>query len=644
MRLVSAVDAVGDLSELRLGLEVVLKPGWKTYWRSPGDGGLPPNFDWGGSRNLGEAVVGWPAPERFEILGIDSVGYETAVTFPIRIALKKPGEPLVANLSIDFLTCETLCVPQRADLTLELPAGVSGPSEEAFSLSQAQGKVPGPTMPGFSVAKAEIVAGEGARWWLKLVTSAALANADAFVESPDSAFVFGRPERLGPTVMRLPVLYANSDPASLVSQPLTVTLTDGGRAVEDNVIVAPASRTSSDGLAWLLILATAFAGGLILNLMPCVLPVLSIKLSSVIRHGGGDLSGARASFLATVAGIVTSFGLLAAAVIGLKAAGIAVGWGMQFQAPTFIILMAMVSVLFAANLWGIFEVPLPAAVGRLGTGQAGAFFTGFFATLMATPCSAPFVGTALAFALSQGWVETLSIFLAMGLGLSVPYLAIAVRPQLATALPKPGRWMIWVRAVLGIALAATAVWLGSILWALAGQTATLGLAIVAGALLVWLALPARRLRMPVAGVLIAASLALPSILPLQSPAAKSKAAAENAVWMTFSQDYLADLVANGRTVLVDVTADWCITCQANKAAVLDRGEVMKMLQNDVVGLRADWTKPDPAIQAYLASFGRYGIPFNAVYGPGAPGGIALPEILTERAVLEAFEQAAAEQQ
>jgi suppressor for copper-sensitivity B len=284
---------------------------------------------------------------------------------------------------------------------------------------------------------------------------------------------------------------------------------------------------------------------------------------------------------------------------------------------------------------------LPAALGRLGAGQAGSFVTGFFATLLATPCSAPFVGTAVAFALSQGSVETVVIFLAMGLGLAAPYLLVAARPQLATALPKPGRWMIWVRAVLGVALAATAVWLGSILWALAGQTAALGLAIVAGALLIWLAVPAGRLRLPVAGVLVAASLVLPPILAHQSPAAKNKAAVENAVWMTFSQDYLADLVANGRTVMVDVTADWCITCKANKAAVLDRGEVMKMLENDVAALRADWTKPDPAIQAYLASFERYGIPFNAVYGPGAPGGIALPEILTESAVLEAFEQAAA---
>ena len=644
VRLVSAVDAVGDLSELRLGLEVVLKPGWKTYWRSPGDGGLPPSLDWEGSENVADTEIQFPAPKRFAILGIDSVGYENAVIYPIRLTPGKPGEPVVADLSLDFLTCKEICIPQQANVSMTLPSGTAEPSEQAFSLNQAYGKVPAPSMPGFDVAKAEIAAGAGARWWLQLTTTTALTAPDAFVESPDPAFSFGPPQRLGPTLLRLPVLYAGTDPSALVSNALTVTLTDGDQAIEDEVIVTGSAIAPIDLWAWAVILVTAFAGGLILNLMPCVLPVLSIKLMSVVRYGGGSADSARTSFLATAAGILFSFAALAGAAIVLKSAGVAVGWGIQFQEPVFIVFMAMVCTLFAANLWGIFEMPLPAALGRLGAGQAGSFVTGFFATLLATPCSAPFVGTAVAFALSQGWVETAVIFLAMGLGLATPYLIVAARPQLATALPKPGRWMIWVRAVLGFALAATAIWLGSILWSLAGQTAALGLAVVAGGLLIWLAVPVGRLRMPVAGVLIAASLALPSILALQAPAGNGKAAVENAVWMTFSQDYLADLVANGRTVMVDVTADWCITCKANKAAVLNRGEVMRMLENDVAALRADWTKPDPAIQAYLASFGRYGIPFNAVYGPGAPGGIALPEILTESAVLEAFEQAAADRQ
>lgn len=644
VRLISTVSAVGAMEEVRLGLEIVLQPGWKTYWRSPGDGGLPPSLDWTQSDNVAGAEIRWPAPRRFEILGIDSIGYENAVIFPIDIALARPGEPLTARFMVDYLTCKDICVPHRADLTLHLPAGEPAPSAEAFAINQARGQVPGPSMPGFSVASARMVAGDGGNWWLHLETAGALADPDAFVEVADPAIGFGAPERLGPALLRVPVLYGVTEPASLASQMVTVTLTDRDRAVEQRVAVEMAAPAAAGWGVWLTILATAFLGGLILNLMPCVLPVLSIKLLSVLRHGGGPGSAARASFLATSAGIVVSFAALAGAAIGLKAAGIAVGWGIQFQEPAFIIFMAMVCTLFAANLWGLFEVPMPAAIGRLGTGHAGSFATGFFATLLATPCSAPFVGTAVAFALSQGSAETMAIFLAMGLGLAAPYLAVAIRPQMVTALPKPGRWMIWVRAVLGLALAGTAVWLGTILWSLAGAPATIGLGVLAAALLLWLALPAAALRLPVAAALVLAGLAVPSVLSLSGRQGPAPGEWQSTVWRPFSQAYLADLVASGRTVMVDVTADWCITCKANKAAVLDRGEVARLLGAEVTALQADWTRPDPSIQAYLASFGRYGIPFNAVYGPGAPEGIPLPEILTESAVLAAVEKASAKRQ
>ena len=318
--------------------------------------------------------------------------------------------------------------------------------------------------------------------------------------------------------------------------------------------------------------------------------------------------------------------------------GVAVGWGMQFQEPLFIAFMALICVLFAGNLWGLFEVPMPAAFGRLGEGQAGAFATGLFATLLATPCSAPFVGTAVAFALGHGWMETLAVFLAMGLGLALPYLAIAIRPRIATALPKPGRWMLWLRGVLGFALIATAVWLGSVLLALAGEIPVVALAALSAVMLLWLWQARAAWRLPGAIVFVLLGVALPAALPSPNPAARSQALA--GVWQPFSQDRLATLVADGKTVLVDVTADWCITCQANKAAVLNRGEVAAHLTGgDVVALQADWTRPDPAIQTYLASFGRYGIPFNAVYGPKAPSGIPLPELLTEGMVLSAFEAA-----
>jgi len=646
-RLIAATTAVGNLGELRLGLEIALAPKWKTYWRSPGEGGLPPRLGWDGSENLVAAEIAWPAPTRFQILGTDSIGYEKHVIYPLTVLPARPGEPVQARLTLDYLTCEEICVPQHAVLSFTLPAGSAEPSIHAFAIDKARGRVPSTDIPSGRLVAAHLALGTEQRWWLDLESQVPLTKPDAFIEDTNRSFAFGAPQQLGPTRLRLPVLYAETSPEAMVGERLIVTLTDGPRAFEQSLAVAPAAVSGGVGLgAWLAILATALAGGLILNLMPCVLPVLSIKLMGALRHGGGDRGRARASFLATAAGILVSFGALAVGAIALKVGGVAVGWGIQFQEPLFIAFMTLVCVLFAANLWGWFEIPLPAIFsrtteGRLNEGWTDSFATGMVATLLATPCSAPFVGTAVAFGLGRGWVETLAIFLTMGMGLALPYLAVAVWPTLATSLPKPGRWMIWLRAVLGVALAATAAWLLSVLLSLSGLWVASALATVSLALLAWLRQSREGWRLPGAAAVIAAGLALPAALPNAAPSAGGDDALAG-VWQPFSQARLAEEVAAGNLVLVDVTADWCITCQANKAAVLNRGEVGQRLAGNVVALKADWTRPDPAIQAYLASFDRFGIPFNAVYGPGAPAGLALPELLTQGAVLTALDRAASQ--
>jgi len=346
----------------------------------------------------------------------------------------------------------------------------------------------------------------------------------------------------------------------------------------------------------------ALLGGLILNLMPCVLPVLSIKILGALSHGGAERGHVRAAFLASAGGIVVSFLALAGAAVAVKSAGAAVGWGIQFQQPVFLAVMIALLLLFATNLWGLFEIRLPSALMSVGASGAahhtllGHFLSGAFATLLATPCSAPFLGTAVGFALARGPAEITAIFAALGLGMALPYLAVAAWPGLATRLPKPGAWMLTVKKAMGAALAATALWLASIL---ATQTGFLGAA---------------------------------------TEAAAGKA---DIAWAAFDEAAIARNVAEGKVVFVDVTADWCITCKVNKAAVVERGAVAQLLSSgSVVAMRADWTKPDDAIARYLAGFDRYGIPFNAVYGPGAPQGVALSELLTEAEVLAALEKAA----
>ena len=434
---------------------------------------------------------------------------------------------------------------------------------------------------------------------------------------------------------------------------MTLTLSDGARALEQRTTIAQGASALEEepGPSLLAMLGVALIGGLILNLMPCVLPVLSLKFISVVSQGGRAPAAVRAGFLATAAGIVVSFLVIAGALIAVKAAGHSIGWGIQFQEPAFIAAMAVLVTVFACHLAGLFEVPLPrfianAASSRTGPDEslAGHFVTGAFATLLATPCSAPFLGTAVGFALAGDVGAMLGIFLALGVGLALPYLLIAAFPQLAAKMPRPGKWMLRLKQFMAIPLAATALWLVTILAAQVGIVAGVAVALLLVAVTLLLygreRLPeARRgLVFPVVAILALATILLPDVIVAQVK--KRGAEANGAIaWTSFDRDRIRSLVSQGKTVFVDVTADWCLTCQANKRFVLSKTDLARRLNSQTVSMQADWTRPDPAIATYLASYGRYGIPFNIVYGPGAPGGVVLPELLTTGDVGAALDKA-----
>lgn len=673
VRLVAAVGAVGEAREVPLGLHFKMAKGWKIYWRSPGDAGYPPRPDWSGATNLKAATVAWPAPERFSVLGFETLGYRDEVVLPIKAQLAEPGKAIEIKARVDFLTCDEICIPYSVPLALALPAGPAGPSAHAHLINRHAARVPGDgRLAGIEIASARFIPPASGTDKGTLIVEArsvlgAFARPDAFVEGP--------PELL----LNRPVVALGADRQGarfeiaaegfkdlkqpLAGLPLTVTLADGERAAEvklaATVGTAPAAaQPAASGAAPSLALALALAvlGGLILNLMPCVLPVLSLKLLGLASHGGAKARVVRLSFVASAAGIVSAFLALAAALIALKASGAAIGWGIQFQQPWFLAAMTVLVVLFACNLWGFFEIALPRAIADLGEhaghvrGLGGHFLTGAFATLLATPCSAPFLGTAVGFALARGPAEIAAVFAALGLGLALPYLAVALFPGLATRLPRPGRWMIRMKQVLGVALAATGVWLVSILLVQAGAAAALAVAVAVVAIALALYLRHRlpeRLGRGAFGAVFALALAAmvaPGLLvpaPATLPPASS-AGGKTAVdfWQPFARERIAGLVAAGEIVFVDVTAEWCLTCKANKALVLTKGEVLKRLTGKgVVPMQADWTRPDPKIASYLAEFGRYGIPFNVVYGPGAPAGIPLPELLTSAEVLAALDRA-----
>lgn len=658
-RLVSAVSGVGDLAVVPLGLELELKPGWKTYWRSPGDAGLPPQIDWAGSENLKEASLAYPAPHRFALFGLQSFGYNDHVTFPIRAALDAPDRALDLKAKVNVLVCEEICVPQMLDLSLAVPAGAASPGAEAQLIARFQSAVPGDgRAAGLAIENVTEVTRDGKPALVVAATARepfAAPDAIAEVEPP---LALGQPEvQLGEAGRRalitLPLAGELPVGQALAGRAVTVTLVDGERAAEHTTTILAAAPASGAPLAPLFaMLGFALAGGLILNFMPCVLPVLSLKLLSVVGQGGAAPAKVRGGFLATAAGIVLSFLLLAGSLIALKAAGHTIGWGIQFQEPVFVATMIVVVTLFACNLWGFFEVPLPrfiaAGASRMGGGPddsfAGHFLTGALATLLATPCSAPFLGTAVGFALASGTATILAIFLALGVGLALPYLAIAAAPHLATAMPRPGRWMVTLRRLLGFTLAATAVWL---LTVMAVQT-DIGLAALVGILaLALIGVTAWQHVHPVTAgrwaptavvVLSLVAILVPATVARQGSALRPDAAGA-IEWVVFDRDRVRGLVAQGNTVFVDVTADWCLTCQANKKLVVTRSPVVERL-GSVVAMRADWTLPDEAVSRFLASYGRYGIPFNIVYGPGAPGGIVLPEVLSTAGVMSALDRAA----
>lgn len=657
VRLISGASRVGETGSLPLGLQFRMTDGWKVYWRSAGDAGFPPEIKWDGSENFKSAQFAWPVPKRFSLFGLETFGYSGEMVYPISVKVEDPSKPLTVQADMTALVCEEICVPIDAKFTLTLPAGDGGPTAFTQLINRFQAKVPA-ARTGVDLRIHDVTAVGSPKPHSLAVTlksDSPITGPDAIPEGP-AGFSFGKPEIVysdGGKQAVLTIPAGVPKDKTLVGETFTVTAMDGERFLERSMVAkSGAAGGGVSGSALLSILGLAFLGGLILNLMPCVLPVLSIKLMSVVGYGGAEAAAIRRGFLASALGIVFSFMLLAGAAIAFKLAGHSVGWGVQFQQPVFLVLMAALVMGFAANLWGWFEIPLPRFIADAGAAQgpesksiAGHFATGMFATLLATPCSAPFLGTAVGFALSRGPGEILSVFAVMGVGLATPYLLVAAVPGLASKMPKPGAWMVTVKRVLSLALVATGIWLLSVLGAQTGLYESVmvgGLIFAAIALVVAMKLGLKDLMAgwsKAAPLIVLAPIVAAVLLvsgAVNTSNAKVDTVASDIVWAAFDQGKIDQLTAAGNTVLVDVTADWCLTCKVNKSLVFDNGKVSDLLASGgITGMQADWTNPDEDISRYLASFGRYGIPFNVVYGPSARSGIPLPELLTESAVLEA---------
>ena len=634
----------GDFSnpaQSRLLLEVELESGWKSYWRSPGQGGIAPQILWQHEAPT-QVQWHWPTPKRFEVAGLSTQGYQGDVRFPMTLNASK-GSTLSGILRLS--TCSNVCI--LTDFPFQLVLADAAPGGFDFAYAQAMS-----TLPQAMASDIKLTAGYGANE-LQLVAERPQGwQQPAIFLDGQAEAEFGEPklqvegQRL---VARIPVSDGwQGDAPDLTGRLQGLLLVDGEQAWQgETSINAPlalpaAGPDSGHSLLWLI--GTALLGGLILNLMPCVLPVLALKLGSILQLETRARRPIRLQFLAASAGILVSFWALALMSTLLRATQGAVGWGIQFQSVWFIGFMVMVTLLFCANLLGLFEFRLPSRLStRLATtgdnSLGGHFLQGSFATLLATPCSAPFLGTAVAFALGAPLGQLWLIFTALGIGMSLPWLAIAAWPSLALWLPKPGPWMGRLRMLLGLMMLGSSLWLLSLLSAHLGSLTT-GWLMAAVLLALLVAIGWRHGVRGFTLTLALSALIGGALLLGGALTAPNTPQRETVQWLPLSESALQQALTDNKRVFIDVTADWCVTCKANKYNVLLRDEVQSALSApDVVALRGDWTRPNDSLAAFLRARGAVAVPFNQIYGPGLPKGEVLSPLLDKADLLTTLHKA-----
>ncbi len=675
--LVAATDAAVPGQPLQVALRLKHDPHWHTYWQVPGDSGLPTQIQWRLPAGWQAGPIEWPVPQRFPVGPLMNFGYDGEVLL-LATLTPPPGLPPGGNVEFaaraDWLICKDVCIPGGADLKLTLPVrDVAGPSRRAAQFAAARSRIPQP------------VALEGATATIEDTRIRLAFRPRGASAAPSSVEFFAleeaRIEAAAPQTLRregdLAALYLTA--ATPVVPEFTtlkgVLVVDGGPARADRggwagvvsvplaagtvpAVSAAAPVEAGTSLTLWFALAGAFVGGLLLNLMPCVFPVLSLKLLGLVQHQRAEDEAhirhpsLRAHGLMYAVGVIASFVLLASGLIALRAAGAQLGWGFQLQTPWVVAALTGLFFLIGLNLLGAFEFTWGSGLANTRAGQrfagdrlSGSFGTGVLAVIVAAPCTAPFMGAALGYAVTQPAAVALAVFAMLGAGMAAPYVALTVLPQLLARLPRPGAWMERFRQIMAFPMFATCVWL---LWVLAQQVdvdavGLLLLALVLLGLAAWAfgiaQRGAQRYRWVALGAALAAAYATVSATGAAngvSGRAQAAIAKDSARWQSWSRAALQQAIAAGKPVFVDFTAAWCVTCQANKRLVLNAAAVEEAFRaRGVTLMRADWTNRDPEITQELARFNRNGVPLYVLYD-GKGGAQVLPELLTERTVLEAL--------
>lgn len=660
-RLVADVNAAVPGQRLTLGLLLEHDPHWHTYWFNPGDSGVRTELDLTLPTGIVAEPIAWPHPQRFELSGIVNFGYGGRRLLPVSITVPADyaGSSLPIRAAANWLICEVECIPGKAEYAFELPVATKADVDSRWAADFAAARADMPRKTAATLAVAEeaeaIVLTLGG-----LDTAAAPAQWQWFPETAEVVANGAQPQwqRAGDGWQtRWPKSeYFTAMPADVA----LVAVDDKGTAWR--FVAAAAATTSSitgntstlssgkavESLGLLAALLFAFVGGLVLNLMPCVFPVLSIKAMGALGSVD-DRAELRRHGIWYAVGVVATFLLLAGVLLALRAGGEQLGWGFQLQEPRFVASVALLLFAMALSFSGVWEFSgrFAGAGQRLteGHGARASFFTGALAVVVASPCTAPFMGTALGWALAQPAAAALTVFAALGLGLAAPMLLLGLVPALARALPRPGPWLEGFRQLLAFPLYLTVVWL---LWVYGEQTSALGMAwllaaLTALAFALWLYGRRHGMRSPrlraVAAVVSVAALVIAVGLPLSAPTpatvvTRLKNDADAEPW---SEQRLAELRASNRAVLVNMTAAWCITCLANERVALSTDTVRDALAaREVAYLKGDWTRHDEAITRYLQHYGRTGVPLYVLYPPNGAAPRVLPQLLTADGVADAI--------
>jgi len=642
-----------------LGLQLTHQPDWHTYWKNSGDSGQPTSLSWTLPTGVLAGEIAWPVPKKLPIGDLANYGYDGTVLLPVPLTITPDFKPSPVNpalqikLQASWLACKQECVPEEGEFTLSLPVK----SSTALNAAEFEAAFAAAPKPLAAQAKVRIEAGQ---LQLSVDDLPATWHGKALDLFPETAEVIETAARLtqswqgsqwtasvplarhrGASPMQLPLVLVPADAAGKVQAHLVQAQVQGAWPAQTDTpgpvpapSAAPAPDSPGAGSLWLALLG-ALIGGLILNLMPCVFPILAIKVVGFAQHGS-NLRAQRLGGLAYSVGVLASFLALGALMLGLRSAGEQLGWGFQLQSPWVVAALAVLFTVIGLNLAGLFEFG-QFAPDRLTTLEArnptlNAFLSGVLAVVVASPCTAPFMGASLGLALSLPAWQALLIFAAIGVGMALPYLALSHSPALARKLPRPGVWMETFRHAMAFPMFATVAWL---VWVLGQQSGIDGAGallalLVALAFVIWSwGLQGRGRRIMAALsllilVVLTSSLG-PHITSADTPAASSPS---QTVWQPWSPGQVEQLLAQGRPVFVDFTAAWCVTCQYNKRNALANADVLAdFAAKKVHLLRADWTRRDPAITAALAELGRNGVPVYVLHQSGrAP--LVMSEILS----------------